>query len=201
MSHVVGKIGMVFLGLHLDGMHGAFAQQPLLLLGLIGIVPLVWRNPRFAVLLGIVYLSIIVPNAAHPNWYGGWSFAGRFGWASVSLWVFPLSYALKWLWDRTRAAVHALIAFALGLQAWFATKWLTHDSFLYNRYHDTYPGPNGTWPVGGLYAGSPGEKFVSSRVPFFGDFDHYLHNTFNYAFVLLCVLLVLAGLLIRRSSA
>ncbi len=63
----VKKVGMIFLGLHLDRMHGMFMQQPLLLLGLVGIVPLVRAAPRFAILLGTLYLSIIVPNAAHPR--------------------------------------------------------------------------------------------------------------------------------------
>jgi hypothetical protein len=43
----VKKVGMIFLGLHLDGMQGMFMQQPLLLLGLVGIVPLIRAAPRF----------------------------------------------------------------------------------------------------------------------------------------------------------
>jgi hypothetical protein len=192
----VKKVGMIFLGLHLDRMQGMFTQQPLLLLGLVGIVPLVRAAPRFAILLGTLYLSIIVANAAHTNWYGGFSFAGRFGWAAISLWVFPLSYALKHLWGRTKVLVFALSACALALQVWFATKWLLHDWFLYNRFR-TNISPE--WPVGGLYAGLPGGEPVATWVPFFGAFDLYLHHPSNYVFVLLCIILVLSGLFLRDT--
>jgi hypothetical protein len=41
--------------------------------------------------LALLYCSVVLPNAAHINWYGGESMWGRFHWAVAGLWVLPLA--------------------------------------------------------------------------------------------------------------
>jgi hypothetical protein len=80
----------VAFAIHLDQFHGMFMQNPFLLLGFVGLFPLWNLHRRFAVLLGLVYLAQVLPNTLHPNWFGGHSFAGRFGWSVMFLWFFPI---------------------------------------------------------------------------------------------------------------
>ena len=58
---------MVYAGLHLDQAQGLFLQQPLYLLGVLGLAAL-WREDRRVLLwLVLLYHSILLPNATHPN--------------------------------------------------------------------------------------------------------------------------------------
>jgi hypothetical protein len=129
LSFEVKKVGMIFLGLHWDQSQGMFMQQPLLLLGLVGLAPLIKANWRVALLIAALYMSVLLPNAMHPNWYGGWSLVGRFGWAVVALWVFPAAYAVKLLLERSKAVAMLLCISGIFLQALLASKWLLQESF------------------------------------------------------------------------
>jgi hypothetical protein len=81
---------MIFAGLHLDQAQGVFFQQPLLLLGLLGL-PMLWRRSRLVFMaVGATYLALIVPNSLHECWYGCLSLSGRFMWSVAGLWVIPL---------------------------------------------------------------------------------------------------------------
>ncbi|HUB08658.1 MAG TPA: hypothetical protein VMB50_16750, partial [Myxococcales bacterium] len=106
-----GKWAPILAGLHFDQAQGLFVQQPLWLLGLLGLVVWIRRDPVRAAWVGALYLSLILPNAMHENMYGGWSFAGRFFWSAVPLWVFPLAAGARLVQDRS----HAALAAAIGL--------------------------------------------------------------------------------------
>jgi hypothetical protein len=91
---------IVFLGLHFDQAQGMFLQQPLWLLGVVGLAPM-WHSSRRSCLWWLLlYASTIVPNAMHPNWYGGYSYLGRFGATSVLLWAIPLAYGARMLFGE-----------------------------------------------------------------------------------------------------
>ncbi|HEX8843315.1 MAG TPA: hypothetical protein VF791_01535 [Pyrinomonadaceae bacterium] len=182
------KIAMIFLGLHWDQSQGMFMQQPLLLLGLVGLVPLVKANWRGAALLGILYLSLIVPNSMHPVWYGAFSFAGRFGWAATALWVFPLAYAIKSLLKRSEAAVLMLCMGSIALQAWLAAHWLLNDEFLVNHRLPV-------WAARTFYDSTG----LLLQLPTFKDFDLYLRHPSNYVFLLGGILLIVTGWLWQRG--
>ncbi len=74
---------MVLLGLHVDQLHGIFLAQPLMLAAVVGLSALFVRDWRLAALTGALHASFVVPTAMHPNWYGGFSLAGRFGWSGA----------------------------------------------------------------------------------------------------------------------
>jgi hypothetical protein len=130
LSFGIREVGMIFLGLHSDQSQGMFMQQPFLLLGLIGIVPLVKESWRVALLLGALYFSVLLPNAMHPNWYGGFSFAGRYWWPVVFLWTFPASYAIRLLLRHSRAVVLLLCASSVLLQALLVRTWLRSAAYV-----------------------------------------------------------------------
>jgi hypothetical protein len=53
-----------------------------------------------SITLSGVFLSLIVPNALHPNWYGGWSFSGRFQWAAAIAFIIPTICGLLFIAKR-----------------------------------------------------------------------------------------------------
>ena len=61
---------MVLSGLYFDQNQGFLLQNPFFLIGVLFIVFLFAYDRRFYFVAALVYLSLIVPNALHPNWYG-----------------------------------------------------------------------------------------------------------------------------------
>jgi hypothetical protein len=189
LTFQVKQVAMIFLGLHFDQSQGMFMQQPLLLVGLLGIWPLVKATRRGAFLLAVLYLSILLPNSMHTAWYGGFSFFGRFWWAASALWIFPLAYAFKFLLKRSELSVLLLCAGSIILQGWLAARWLFHDFFLLSS---NLP----IWATRSFYH----DTGVSLRLPVFWDFDQYLKHPANYVFIFLGLLLVVTGWLWQRGA-
>ncbi|WP_343576111.1 hypothetical protein [Pseudomonas sp.] len=125
---------MVLLGLLLDQNQGMLLQNPMLLLGVLYLVPLLRRHPLLTCTWAMVFLAMLVPNALHPNWYGGGSFSGRFGWSAALCLFLPTLAALEPL--RTlvgrRQLAFLLICLAL-LQGYFFMKYAWFGASLYNR--------------------------------------------------------------------
>lgn len=185
-KHVV----MALLGLHFDQSQGMFVQQPLLWFGLVGLGFFALRERSAALFVTVVYASMVVPNAMHTNTYGGWSFAGRFGWSSAPLWIFPLTAAFAWLGPRRLAWV-GLLSFAAFWSAWLATMWVrTPAAVLYPRGRSV---ADRSTLVGPLRDVLP--SFVNPDT-----FDSHLPN---WVFVWLAVLLVGFGIdrAFRRQAA
>lgn len=124
---------LVLLGLHVDQNQGMLVQNPMLILGVAGAGALVLRHPRAGLAALAVYLVTIVPNALHPNWYGGWSFSGRFGWTAVLVLMVPAVIAFgriatarpRWAIGLAvaalawQAAAYVGYTFTLGADAWY----------------------------------------------------------------------------------
>lgn len=74
------------LGLLWDRDQGLFVQVPFCLVGLAGLVAYGWRRLTAAVAVTFVYFAaILVLNGTYPNFYGGYSLAGRFMWTLMAL--------------------------------------------------------------------------------------------------------------------
>ncbi|HVS82608.1 MAG TPA: hypothetical protein VHE60_12830 [Pyrinomonadaceae bacterium] len=183
------EIGMIFFGLHWDQSEGMFVQQPMLLLGLIGIPALLREHRQGAIILGLLYCSVLVPAAMHPALYGGYSFLGRFWWTVVSLWIFPMAFAVRSLLKRNALTFSFLCLGAIALQGWLAAKWLLHDHFLMNL---NVP----VWAARSFFDDTDLLRYL----PTFRDFDAYLKHPANYVAVLADILLIVSGLLWRRRK-
>jgi hypothetical protein len=189
LSLEIKKVSMIFLGLHWDQSQGMFMQQPLLLLGLVGIAPLIKDTWRGALLVATIYLSVLLPNSMHATWYGGFSFLGRFGWTGVSLWVFPLAFTVRFLLSRKRWLLALLCASSVLVQGYFAKEWVFQNGFLLGQRFNF-------WSSRSFYEGT---RFLH-RLPTFKNFDDYLKHPANYVFVLLGLLLVISGWLWQRGA-
>jgi hypothetical protein len=191
---------MIFLGLHWDQSQGMFLQHPLLLLGLVGLVPMIKANRtnwRVLFLISLLSISVLLPNSMHPAWYGAWAFAGRFHWSIVSLLIFPLAYAIRLLLEKNNRIVLFLCISSILLQVWLATRWFSQDSFLLC--------------VKSLYA-SPEHLFIIQLLPYyksianflvdwvaFVNFESYLANPINYVFLIFGLVLVITGWLLTDN--
>jgi len=124
---------MVFLGLHIDQNQGFILQNPINLIGLLGIGWMYRAKRSLMLLWAIVFLSLIVPNALHPNWYGGYSFSGRFGWAAAVVFMVPTIYGLL-EWAKRHAQVfRVLVLLSALLQLYLFTCYAFIGTNMYNR--------------------------------------------------------------------
>jgi len=85
---------MVLFGLHFDKFQGLFLQNLSFFVIFLYLSQFFKRFTSVFVFLLLMYAAIVVPNSMHPNWYGGWSFAGRFQWAGVLTLIPLLVYSL-----------------------------------------------------------------------------------------------------------
>lgn len=190
VSYDFTNIIMVFAGLHWDSLHGMFIQQPLLWFALLGIAPFARANWRAAVLVGLVYMSCVVPASLHPNWYGGQSFGGRYMWDAIGLWIFPFAYAAARFQNRAgRVLLLAVCALNLVWQGALVTIWLPHNRFLMN---EGYGLP--IWASGDLY--TPLLRLTLRQqylLPAFRNPAYYAEHIPNYLVVGASALLLISG--------
>ncbi len=124
---------MVFFGLHVDRLQGIFLQQPLLAVGAFEMVRSAARRQRWALLATALYLSFVVPNAMHPNWYGGGSFAGRFVWSGAVILTYPTVIGMAKLWKLAPRWAAVLVTGSILLQIWFLTQYVGSRFDFYNQ--------------------------------------------------------------------
>lgn len=127
------EILMMALGLHVDRMQGMFVQAPHLLLGVVGLWGFASKQKPLFVLVSLVYLSLLLLNSSHVNWYGGTSFVGRFHWTISLLWFFPFVWLVQHLRQKwSSGVVLALVGVALLPQGLFILYGVSNSLYLYN---------------------------------------------------------------------
>jgi hypothetical protein len=110
---------MVLLGLHIDQNQGFILQNPVNLIGILAIGWMYKLNRTFALVWALVFLSLIVPNALHPHWYGGGGFSGRFQWAAAIVFTIPTIYGLLVISKFKENIFKSIIASGVLLQLYF----------------------------------------------------------------------------------
>lgn len=175
---------MVLMGLLFDQNHGVLMQNPVNFLGLLAIGGLYRTDRRFALLWTAVFLSMIVPNAMHPNWYGGWSFSGRFGWAAAIVFMIPTLRVLIALANRRPALFRAVVALSLLAQAYFFYRYVFRLADLYNS---NAPKPFSEYSI--FYHG------IHTSLPALYDVKWAYTHAPNYAFLAVTVALLARGFL------
>jgi hypothetical protein len=110
---------MVLFGLHFDQNQGFILQNPVNLIGILAIGWMYRRNRMFSLVWALVFLSLIVPNALHPNWYGGGSFSGRFQWAAAMVFIMPTICGLLVIGSSKEKIFKAIVVSGALLQLYF----------------------------------------------------------------------------------
>ena len=188
----IKKIFMIFSGLLIDSQQGILIQQPLILfLGLIGIAPLAKNNIKRFIFLCLIFLSINVPNSMHlTNLYGGYSFWGRFGWASSVIWIYPISYAANELSSRRLGKFYLLTACisSVIIQTAYINIWARQNNYLLNL--------NTIQQWGGIDLISDVLQLPIQRtysLPYFHDSETYLYHFPNFLAIILIITLIIFG--------
>lgn len=180
---------MVLLGLHFDQNQGFILQNPVNLIGILAIGWMYKLNRTFSFVWALVYLSLIVPNALHPHWYGGFSFIGRFQWAASIAFIIPTIYGLLVIAKSKEKIFKAIIIGGVTLQLYFYYQYAIGGANLYNKgaraWFDAYSvfyHPLHEWfPM--LYNSSWAYEYLP-----------------NYFWMLLIGALLLVGFLSKKSS-
>lgn len=186
---------IVFLGLHFDQTQGMFFEQPLWLLGLIGLAPFCRNAPRACRWWLLLYATAIIPNAMHPAWYGGHSFVGRFGATAVLLWAIPLAHAARELFGNSVRGPAVLGVLSLALQACLASNWLTTGDGLFNQ--DGRPGlwRGCVWAYNSFYPST-----LKEYLPYWQPFVEFWRHPANLAVLTLATGLLACGLFCQRQK-
>jgi hypothetical protein len=124
---------MVLAGLHVDQNQGFLLQNPIMFVGLFFVGALFARDRQVSFLWALVFLSLMVPNAMHSAWYGGWSLSGRFGWSAAIVFSLPTVFGLITLVTTRRRTFWAVGASSIALQGYYFFRYLDGSLDLYNR--------------------------------------------------------------------
>lgn len=131
---------IVLLGLLYDQNQGFLFQNLLFFFGLIGIGIFFHANRFVSVAWAFVFLSLIVPNSMHPNWYGGGSFAGRFGLSAAIVFIIPTIFSLSRFINTAKPTVKWFtISLGLAIQAWLFYFYTILGVNLYNKGQNVWP--------------------------------------------------------------
>lgn len=181
---------MVLLGLHIDRFQGIFIQNPAFLAGLVFVVPFLIRERIVGVLVVLLYGAFVVPNALHPNWYGGDSFAGRFMWSGAVVVLPIVIYGLTKCFEHlSKQAIYLFSGLCL-IQGYLYGLYTFHRFDFYNK----------AYSFGIDYANLPWPSEYPSFYPVFDDFLPMLYDSrwaYTYApniiFLIVCVGLFCLG--------
>lgn len=115
---------IVVLGLFLDQNHGFLWQNPIYFIGFFAFGRLFYYDKFFTLLWLLVFLSLLIPNGLHTNWYGGYSFSGRFAWSATVVFIIPTLYGLSLLGQINLSILFHWVLF--GKRAFFTVmRWVT----------------------------------------------------------------------------
>jgi hypothetical protein len=163
---VNGTSLVVLVGLHIDRLQGLFVQNPILLLGVVGIF-LLWQQFRLlAATIATVYASLVVLPAMENITYGGQTLAGRFALAGSVVLLVPAMTALNRLREKSRLFFIAVCSATTLLESWYVFRVLFDDMDTYNHTPGTPLHAYPSWLPGfpALYDSSWAYHFAANYV-------------------------------------
>jgi hypothetical protein len=123
---------MVLFGLHFDRFHGIFFQNIAYLIIPFYVISFYKRFSFVSLVILSIYASIVVPNALHPAWYGGWSFAGRFQWTGAIVLIPLVVYGFSRILQQRPKIGFPLALFTISLNAIIYLRYTFSDFELNN---------------------------------------------------------------------
>jgi hypothetical protein len=180
---------MTFLGYHFDQAQGIFFQQPILLLGVIGLGFMLVRHRFLAAGWLFLYAIIAVPFCLHVP-YGGFCFFGRYGWDAAPLWFVPLAFFLAAFPKRVWHILILTGALEILHQLAMSKKWLFHRQEIYNREE---------WGTNVSFY----PHAMTPYLPGFYDVNHFASSIPNYLFIGFTVALFILGIVwgVKQEAA
>ena len=161
-----------------------FLQQPLLLGGVLTLLPFAARRPRLALLWTAIYLSLIVPNALELTRYGGAGPDGRFAWSAEWLWAIPIGIVVGERHERFGPWVRRGAIAGWIYQAALAVRWVNTPGVLFPALDERLWARDSLFPVA-----------MRGWLPsyYFWDFSSYWTYRPNIAAMALLIAMLAAG--------
>ena len=113
-----GDFWIRLAGMLVDQNQGALLFNPILWLGLAGLIPFLRRDRLVGSVWLLVFGLLWVLGAAHPGWYGGGSFMGRYSWGMALLLMLPAMVALAALLRRSVVWFSVTVIASLAFSVW-----------------------------------------------------------------------------------
>lgn len=113
-----GDFWIRLVGMLVDQNQGALLFNPILWLALAGLVSFLRRDRLVGGVWVLVFGLLWVLGAAHPGWYGGGSFIGRYSWGMALLLMLPAMVSLAALLRRSRAWFSVTVIASLVFSVW-----------------------------------------------------------------------------------
>lgn len=179
---------MVLVGLFLDQNQGMLFQNPVYFIGLFAIGSLYRYSKSLTILAGLVFLSLLVPNALHHNWYGGGSFSGRFGWSATVVFIIPTIFGLLHMAHTRERLLRSILALFIALQAYFFYVYAIRGVGLYNKITSSWPDNYSIY-----YA------YINNWLPKLYNSEWAYSYTPNYAWIILVIALMGAGFISSKK--
>ena len=131
-AHPEGGLGFIpagLVGLLSDQQFGLLPNAPVLLAGILGMVPLARRRPRLAVELLAVLGPYLCAVTTYPMWWGGHSAPGRFAVVVLPMLALPVA-----AWWSDGPAGRRVIGVLAAVSAAVTVTLVAHDrgAFIYN---------------------------------------------------------------------
>ena len=180
---------MVFLGLIFDQNQGFLFQNPVNLIGVLTLGEMFRQHRQFTLVWGVVFCSLIVPNAMHPAWYGGASFSGRFGWSAQVVFYIPVVYGLLRLSATKKRLFGVVVALSLLVQGYLFYKYAIDGADYYNRGQAAWVTQYSAFYVP-----------VRSWLPMLYNSDWAYGYLLNYAWFAIVSLVLLLGLTTEKRA-
>lgn len=173
---------MVLLGLLIDQNQGILFQNPILWFGISGIGAMFRKNINLAMLIMACFISLILPNSMHPNWYGGYSFSGRFGWtASLVLFIPAIINLCRIKFDCVYKTIYFVILLSI-YQVFCFYNYAIIGVDLYNHNLNT---PQELYSIYFSY--------ISWMLPMFYNINWAFHYLTNYIWLVIFISVFLFG--------
>ncbi|MEI9917479.1 MAG: hypothetical protein WDO14_01605 [Bacteroidota bacterium] len=130
-----------FLMFHFDRTSGMFMQNPLLLIGLVGIIPFFIDSRIKALVWLAVYMPVAMLNSVVLDYFlQDGLMDGRFMWTYCVMWLIPFGYGLKYLKDNFRIEViNTIIVVSIVFQMDNLLRWIVIDPININWFRGALP--------------------------------------------------------------
>lgn len=123
----------VFWGLLLDQNQGLFLQNLSFWVGIVFVGRFWYDQKLIGTTIILAFLATLAINAMHVNWYGGWSFSGRFEWTSAAIFLPVVAYGLVLLAMASKRWFYFVSVILISSQVYYLFSYSVGKKLLWNR--------------------------------------------------------------------
>lgn len=178
------------MGLLIDQNQGFLFQNFIAFVGLAFIRKFYAHYKSTTLLLGLVFFSLLIPNALHPSWYGGWSFSGRFEWSAATVFMLITIFGLGQLIHSHKRIYQTIISISFLWQTYIFYRYAFQGPGLYNK------GASTVFEHYSIFYGK-----IHSWLPALYNSDWAYSYTPNYVWSAIVALMIISAFLTYKRTS